>query len=124
MGIDRIVTIGSAVVTIASAGFGVYQWCKSRKLAKIIRQNAWSFYRDASVIFGGLQRLQQKMPNNQDAISKLSQLTGQAEEMMNNQIRQININEEITKEKVDKWLEAGRLCDPSHRDVFNKFVES
>ncbi len=111
------------IVGIVSAIYGVYQGIESKKQKEIIRQNAWSLYHDASVIFGGLLRLNGKIQVNQAVVFELGHLTGLAEAMMNNEIRQININEKITIEKIDQWLKEGKLCHSTHRDIFIKFLK-
>lgn len=105
------------------AVFGLYEFAKRRRLEDINKKNTWSFYCDASVIFGRLQKLQEKIQNNQSVSYEFGVVRGLAESMMNNQIRQINVNEKITLRKIEKWLKNQRICDPSHKDVFVKFAE-
>lgn len=111
----------SLFVTIGFGIFGIYEWRQRKKLNEINKQNAWTLYRDASVLFGGLQRLQ-KIQSKDDFNLELGKLVSHAENLMNNQIKQINIEEHITSEKIEKWYKEGKICDETHKDVFNKFA--
>lgn len=113
----------NTILNGALAVVGLYEFIKRKRLEDINRKNTWSLYHDASVIFGRLQKLQEKIQNNQSVTYELGVVRGLAESMMNNQIRQINVNEKITLKKIEKWLKDQRICDPSHKDVFVKFAE-
>lgn len=111
----------ASFLTIGFGVFGIYEWQQRKKLKEINKQNAWALYRDSSVLFGGLQGLQ-KIQNKNDFNLSLGKLISHAENLMINQIKQINIEESITSEKIEKWYKEGKICDTSHRDVFNKFA--
>ncbi|MBU0469837.1 MAG: hypothetical protein KKD07_06545 [Candidatus Omnitrophica bacterium] len=112
----------SLISTCVFGLFGIYQWIRCRKLQEINKKNAWSLYRDISVVFGALQQMRGKIQQNDNVEYALGKVTSQAEDLMNNQIKQINFNEKITSKKIIEWIGSGKICDSSHGDVFNKFV--
>ena len=117
---DLILKIGSGALIVIT----LYEFYTRKRLEKIVRTNTWSLYRDASAVLAGLQGLQNKIQNSQDINYELGKLTGLAEDIMNNQIRQINVNEGITWGKIEEWKKRKRICSESHIDeVFAKFAE-
>ena len=117
---DLILKISSGALIVIT----LYEFYTRKRLEKIVRTNTWSLYRDASAILAGLQGLQKKIQGNQDVNYELGRLTGLAEDMMNNQIRQINVNEGITWGKIENWKKRKRICNESHiEEVFAKFAE-
>ncbi len=108
------IVYGLKFISVAATLFGVYESWKRKKLETLNRQNTWSLYRDASVIFGSLQGMQEKIKNNDDIKLEFGKVISHAENIMNNQIRQININEKITSKKIDRWLKSGKIYDESH----------
>jgi len=112
------------IVGITSLIFAIYQWRQRRRLELINRQNTWSLYREASVILGYIQKLEERIKTNTAIAFEFGVLRGLAESMMLNQIRQINLNENITSEKIEEWLRIQKICDPTHKEAFVSYVEN
>lgn len=103
--------------------FAIHQARVLSKWRKIYRFNTWRLYRDISILHNDLKNLQQRVENKQGVSFELGKLTGHVQDMLDNQIRQIDINEHITYRKIEKWIRSGKIFDLSHRLFFKKCVD-
>lgn len=102
--------------------FGIHQSRMFKKWLKIYRQNTWRLYQEISVLLNELKSLQEKIESNKNINFELGKLTGHAQDMMDNQIKQIDINERVTHKKIDKWVKSGRIVNLTDKIIFKKFV--
>lgn len=120
--VNTIIAICMSVVGILLI-FSIHQMRVLKKWRMIYRLNTWKLYRDISTMHSDLLNLQQKLETNQKVDFELGKLTGHVQDLLNNQIRQIDINEHITYKKIEKWLKTGKIHDLNHKTLFKKIVD-
>ena len=122
---NDILTVLGSVITVLSFVYAVYANRKTARIVSYNREQSWEIYRQATEVLARYQSLQKSQLTDPGQIQAVAAGETAARELVLSAIRMIKrFEKEFTKEKINHWLQAGKLDNESHLKPFMNLTES
>lgn len=118
-----ILDIIKTIITIASLGFGVYQYIKKNQLQKYVTAESVGYYRDSALLLGSVKRCLDNIKNSNtvEARDEAGISVGLIEALYNASVRNVYHQTHYDESVLTDWIKVGKI-DEHHKPDFMRYV--
>lgn len=120
---NDFLTILGTIVTVLSAVYAVYANRKTASIVDYNREQSWEVYRMSSNVLARCQNIEAIEHFDPQHIADVAKAEAAAQELCVSAIRMIKRFEpDYSKEKIQIWLEEGKIVNQSHLKPFLNLI--